>query len=490
MRVAQAGPPPPVGGSDGQHRRSLRKLKGLALGVFITAAALAVVVLTARQALYVAGTSALDRAEATYGSEVDAVLAEGGETPRAEDLAGFRGALDEVLERAVRQALATLPGVRYDAVDPSTFLTPALLKQYDEFVNGEGRPVLERLHRLADADGAAMEFNRRGSEELILCLVYEARHLACSESPEAAADSIADALRILTFPEGDADTGALAPRCRAVEMLLSNGLGPILRRLDLTDESLAAIEADLLGAEANLPLKACLAGHFSKELAWYDHLLYEPGKTFMPRDANTFLRSTLGAWLGKGYIKLGKAALITAAPLADPESQDARRSLLSGNALQASTTMSPWPDSRGGAYIMRLSLIHAALARAHLRSAAAAVAALRFRKAAGRWPQGFDEIVGRFIEAAPTDPFTGKPLLFGRDESGFFVYSTGINSLDDAGNPSLVPGVPGLFLTPGVFGLVTSGGGDAGFRIWAKETDRLTGADEKDSNKSGEAGYE
>jgi len=86
MRVAQAGPPPPpTGESDGQYGRSLRKLKGLALGVFITAAALAVVVVTARQALYVAGTFALDRAEATYGAQVDAVPAEAAETvPRVD----------------------------------------------------------------------------------------------------------------------------------------------------------------------------------------------------------------------------------------------------------------------------------------------------------------------------------------------------------------------------------------------------------------------
>jgi hypothetical protein len=68
-----------------------------------------------------------------------------------------------------------------------------------------------------------------------------------------------------------------------------------------------------------------------------------------------------------------------------------------------------------------------------LRAAAAGVAAVRFRKAKGRWPRSLEELVPKWLAEAPMDPFTGKPLPYRVDDEGVVVYSVGVDGKDDGG---------------------------------------------------------
>jgi hypothetical protein len=70
---------------------------------------------------------------------------------------------------------------------------------------------------------------------------------------------------------------------------------------------------------------------------------------------------------------------------------------------------------------------------ARLRCAAVGVAAVRFRRSEGNWPQSFDELVPKWLDTAPLDPCNGQPLLIKSNSEGARVYSVGVDRRDDGG---------------------------------------------------------
>jgi hypothetical protein len=74
-----------------------------------------------------------------------------------------------------------------------------------------------------------------------------------------------------------------------------------------------------------------------------------------------------------------------------------------------------------------------AMTLAAIRCTTTAVAIERYRLQYGGIPDSLNVICPRFIESIPLDPFTGKPLLYGRDDESYTVYGTGFNRVDDGG---------------------------------------------------------
>lgn len=73
-------------------------------------------------------------------------------------------------------------------------------------------------------------------------------------------------------------------------------------------------------------------------------------------------------------------------------------------------------------------------AEARMTVTRAAFAAELYRLDNGQYPESLDQLVPKSLEAVPSDPFTGKPLVYRRDEAaGFVVYSLGPNETDDDG---------------------------------------------------------
>ncbi len=71
---------------------------------------------------------------------------------------------------------------------------------------------------------------------------------------------------------------------------------------------------------------------------------------------------------------------------------------------------------------------------ANLRCAATALAAERFRKQSGRWPNTLDELVAaKLLNAVPLDPFDGKPLRWKTVDEGRLIYSVGPDRIDNDG---------------------------------------------------------
>lgn len=72
--------------------------------------------------------------------------------------------------------------------------------------------------------------------------------------------------------------------------------------------------------------------------------------------------------------------------------------------------------------------------QAQLRLTMTALAIERFRLAHGRTPpETLAVLVPEFLPDVPTDPFDGKPIRYRRTESGYILYSTGIDRKDDGG---------------------------------------------------------
>jgi hypothetical protein len=81
------------------------------------------------------------------------------------------------------------------------------------------------------------------------------------------------------------------------------------------------------------------------------------------------------------------------------------------------------------------------------RCMTAAVAIERYRRQKGGIPGSLDDILPRYIESVPLDPFTGKPLLYTRDGQSYTVYSTGFNRIDDGGVLAPKPDEPAVLDT-------------------------------------------
>jgi hypothetical protein len=99
--------------------------------------------------------------------------------------------------------------------------------------------------------------------------------------------------------------------------------------------------------------------------------------------------------------------------------------------------------------------------QALLRSAVLAVAAERYRRALGRWPDKAADLVPKYVRDIPTDPFDGKPFRLAAHKPGIVFYAVELDGKDDGGK----------------FEELNSyrDGSDLGFRLWHPEQRRKRG---------------
>jgi hypothetical protein len=88
----------------------------------------------------------------------------------------------------------------------------------------------------------------------------------------------------------------------------------------------------------------------------------------------------------------------------------------------------------------------------YLRSAAVAVAAERYRKAHGRWPEAPADLVPAYLQEVPVDSYDGMPLRYRRVGDGVVVYALGPDLQDNGGTLDQENPV--------------RAGADIGFRLW------------------------
>jgi len=95
-------------------------------------------------------------------------------------------------------------------------------------------------------------------------------------------------------------------------------------------------------------------------------------------------------------------------------------------------------------------------ARARLKAAEAAIAALRYRNDTGAWPKDLRALVPKYCAGLPEDPFSGNPLLYAVMPQGVVVYSVGRNKLDEGGKDYALPPEEGN----------PTDADDMGIRVW------------------------
>lgn len=103
-----------------------------------------------------------------------------------------------------------------------------------------------------------------------------------------------------------------------------------------------------------------------------------------------------------------------------------------------------WFWSSAQSVLMRSTLQHTRAttrtshrrAQAELRLLRTDVALELFKRKNGNYPTNISELVPEFMEAAPVDPFGGKPLVYRALTNSYLLYSVGANEKDDGGTPS------------------------------------------------------
>ena len=78
-------------------------------------------------------------------------------------------------------------------------------------------------------------------------------------------------------------------------------------------------------------------------------------------------------------------------------------------------------------------VVHNGIDIALTRAAMTALAAERYRFAEGKFPGKLADLVPKFLDAVPKDPFDGNPLRYRRREKGYVVYSIGEDGIDGGG---------------------------------------------------------
>ncbi len=70
---------------------------------------------------------------------------------------------------------------------------------------------------------------------------------------------------------------------------------------------------------------------------------------------------------------------------------------------------------------------------AHVRCLAAALAAERYRRQHGAWPESLDKLVPGLLTELPLDPSDGEPLRYRRLADGVTIYAVGKDGVDNGG---------------------------------------------------------
>ncbi|MHC4713270.1 MAG: hypothetical protein ACYTAN_08385 [Planctomycetota bacterium] len=246
---------------------------------------------------------------------------------------------------------------------------------------------------------------------------------------------------------------------------LSHNLQRLISSCEISDGGLAALQEDLEHFAAEFSVRPGLEGELVHFSAIFEALMRGYPRPFGDLSGHSFglvdsLLAKTPGWVKGGYLKCDQAAatnfyldLLAAIELV-PVSEVEKK--MSGTMTELEK--SPFIFSRMLLPVIWRANLQAEKTRARLAATAAAIAALRFKKAEGRWPDRLDELVGRYVEAVPLDTITGAPFIYKVLDDGIVVYSVGQNGQDDGGEPDLVKPAGGG----------PRGWGDdcGGFRIW------------------------
>jgi hypothetical protein len=221
---------------------------------------------------------------------------------------------------------------------------------------------------------------------------------------------------------------------------------PVLEQHGAAPDLLRAFLADI--DEARLTLRTQLVDGLKGEcvtalanlapISGMEDLLPAASRRAAPQVRANRLLGLLGQPFGRsmvaGYldtmpraVEMGRADYVDAQPLIDALTRDARewqtRYVRHRSRILVAMAIPAWvrikQDETKG--------------EAALAVAAVAFALKLYKAEHGSYPESPHVLAPDILRAVPTDPFTGKPLVYVRGGEGFLVYSIGLNGKDDGG---------------------------------------------------------
>ena len=72
---------------------------------------------------------------------------------------------------------------------------------------------------------------------------------------------------------------------------------------------------------------------------------------------------------------------------------------------------------------------------AHVRLLTAELAVRCYQSEQGRVPTGLEQLVPKYLQRVPSDPFNGSPMIYRHQGTNWLLYSVGEDGVDDGGKP-------------------------------------------------------
>jgi len=336
----------------------------------------------------------------------------------------------EVLRRLDAEALAALPHLP----SPGETIDDETLDALAETV-AAADDVLMGLHRAAaftesrypidlstprgDAGSPAHLTGERHLLTMAKLLVAEAIVMAEAGDDESATRAVIAALAVARSLDREPTLDAFAMRHACLREAI-DAFEHAIGRVELSAAQLERIDEAMSTALSGDDMVRAIAGHVPSQLAHFedeeasDHAFGPLGWAFY--DA-----SGVHARQKLGYLQQVQAWLLAvqAAPPArfDRERQVART--FDGGAATSVAIGDVAPLN--------------ALSTARVRTARTAIMIERYRAARGRLPDTLKRLWPKFLEHLPIDPCTGKPLIYRTRETGYVLYSVGLDGVDHFG---------------------------------------------------------
>jgi hypothetical protein len=206
-----------------------------------------------------------------------------------------------------------------------------------------------------------------------------------------------------------------------------------MAQTQMTEEQLASLQAMVAGAERPEALLRGLAGDRAIGIAVFAEPIYALADGRPPYTTTECLKDDLIVGLSKttGIFERDKASYLEAMGKAVGAASLPFPERLNLGQQTSSVWAAPRFCSISRNVLPKTSSMFASEgdAVARLRTAQVALAVERFRcRHAGRLPDRLEELVPDYLTALPRDPFDGKSLRFEIIDSGYAIYTSGVDS--------------------------------------------------------------
>jgi len=296
--------------------------------------------------------------------------------------------------------------------------------------------------------------------------------------PHDAVENLRDALALARSLRDEPLLISSLVEMAAISITLSSGLPRAIARCDPTDADLLSLQRDLERAAEDFSLRLAVESSLAEICDLYEGLLRGrlsvnvagQALQWYPTPAATRPKAPerVGVFLAAGYLKSDQALIVN----------------FHLDALERVDNLTPTALNELDGKVVRIGKDHHPVAcmlcrtvlqtciqgqrtRARLASAAAAMAALRYRNDHAAWPDSLDTLVPDYMTAVPIDTFSGHPLIYSVTDAGIMAYSVGpagAEVTDASGKSLVVP--PSEELDSEDRDRLK----DRGFRMWNKET--------------------